>query len=167
MSILWHRLSTLHQLHGLTFDHMKSIKTSIDIKAPAARVWEVLTNFGAYKEWNPFIISSEGRAEVGSRLRNGMQLKASGKPQFFNPKILKADTSKELRWRGSLFFRGIFDGEHYFQLEQLADGKTRLVQGEKFSGILSGPILGMILEDTVAGFKAMNEALKKRAEAAG
>ena len=34
---------------------MLAISTAIDIDAPAARVWDVLTDFAAYPRWNPFI----------------------------------------------------------------------------------------------------------------
>ena len=43
---------------------------------------------------------------------------------------------------------GLFDGEHYFQLEPLADGRTRFVQGEHFSGLLCGLIMKMVGAET-------------------
>jgi uncharacterized membrane protein len=36
----------------------------IHMKAPAQRVWQVLTDFAAYPEWNPFIRRVNGRPEV-------------------------------------------------------------------------------------------------------
>jgi Polyketide cyclase / dehydrase and lipid transport len=33
----------------------KQLDSSIDIDAGPERVWEVLTDFGAYPEWNPFM----------------------------------------------------------------------------------------------------------------
>jgi hypothetical protein len=38
------------------------------------------------------------------------------------------------------------------------------VHGENFSGWLSGLILWLIQKETIRGFKAMNEALKIKAE---
>ncbi|MFM2360786.1 MAG: hypothetical protein RLY16_2779, partial [Bacteroidota bacterium] len=38
----------------------KEIKTTIEIHASPARVWEVLTNFDEYPNWNPFIKSLKG-----------------------------------------------------------------------------------------------------------
>jgi hypothetical protein len=62
-----------------------------------------------------------------------------------------------------LLFAGIFDGEHYFLLEPIGESRTRLTQGEKFSGLLVGVLSGT-LSATEAGFKAMNTALKQQAE---
>jgi len=45
------------------------IDTYIDINAPPNRVWEVLVDFPAWKEWNPFIPSTTGQLDVGADLR--------------------------------------------------------------------------------------------------
>ena len=34
---------------------MKELRSQIEIEAPADRVWQVLTDFATYPEWNPFI----------------------------------------------------------------------------------------------------------------
>ena len=51
----------------------KQLDSMIDIDAPAERVWQVLTDFGAYPAWNPFIVRADGAAEEGSRLTVRMQ----------------------------------------------------------------------------------------------
>ena len=43
----------------------RRIDTEILIQASSERVWAVLTDFAAYPEWNPFIVSLEGKAEWG------------------------------------------------------------------------------------------------------
>jgi hypothetical protein len=83
----------------------------------------------------------------------------------FQPVLLAVDPQRELRWRGSVGVRGVFDGEHIFQLQKLAGGGTRLLHGERFSGLLVPFIMrGAMLEATRNGFIAMNTALKKRLE---
>lgn len=143
-------------------DMSKEIKTEIEIQAPAEKVWSILTDFNHYHEWNPFIINSNGELKEGSKLINVM--KNGEKTMTFKPKILKVVEYEYFDWLGSLFFKGIFDGHHYFRLESLVGGKVKLLHGEKFSGILSGPILKSIRETTESNFRAMNEALKERAE---
>ncbi len=142
---------------------MRNIETSITINASSQKVWNILIDFGKYSEWNPFIIKIEGQPEKGTKLANTMQLEGQ-KPQTFKPSILVVDNEKEFRWLGSLFVKGIFDGEHYFLLEQINEQEVKLTQGENFSGILSSPIMKMIGEKTISGFNKMNEALKARAE---
>ncbi|HVD10636.1 MAG TPA: hypothetical protein VNB88_08330, partial [Gaiellaceae bacterium] len=57
-----------------------------------------------------------------------------------------------------------FDGEHSFSIERIDDSRVRFVQAERFTGVLV-PLFGKSLEKTRRGFTAMNEALKRRAEA--
>lgn len=142
---------------------MKTIRTEITIQASASTVWNVLTDFDAFKDWNPFMIQASGTAAKGEALNVQMQL-GSGKPMTFKPVVRVCEQDKALVWLGSTFVRGLFDGEHHFYIEQIDKQTLRFVQEERFSGILAAPIMGMIRKKTIAGFTAMNEALKTRAE---
>lgn len=143
---------------------MKELRTQIEINASSDRVWEILTDFPAMGEWNPFIPSLEGKAEVGEQLTVRLTPPGNG-GMTFKPTVLRADAGKELRWLGRLLIRGLFDGEHYFLIEPLDGGKVRFVHGELMSGILV-PLISLfgILKNTQAGFEEMNRALKERAE---
>jgi len=81
----------------------------------------------------------------------------------FRPTVLAVEPYKELRWIGHLFISGIFDGEHSFIIEPLNENQVRLVQSEKFNGLLV-PFFTLLLEDTRKSFNDMNRALKERAE---
>ena len=59
--------------------------------------------------------------------------------------------------------RGLFDGEHSFQIEALSGGRSRFVQSERFNGLLVG-VFSSALDKTELGFEEMNAALKSRAE---
>jgi len=122
-----------------------------------------LTDFESYPEWNPFIISISGAKGVGDQLTVSIKPPDS-KPMRFKPTILECENNKELRWRGKLFVSGLFDGEHYFVLEDSPDGTTLFTQGEEFSGLLVG-LFEKGLRKTLQGFNLMNEALKRRCEA--
>ncbi len=141
---------------------MRELITEIIICAPRATVWSVLTNFSAYTDWNPFIISSAGQATVGTQLVNKMQ---QGEKTFtFKPKVTAVVEAEHLEWLGHLFIPGLFDGRHYFRLEEVDAHTTKLIHGEYFSGLLSGIILKRIEDDTRHGYILMNRALKQRAE---
>lgn len=139
----------------------KALRTEIIINASPEKVWNILTDFTRYAEWNPFIISSAGEAKKGTRLTNVM--KNSDKNRTFKPLVLTAEVNQKLEWIGRMPL-GMFNGRHYFILEAAGNGQTRLIQGENFSGWLSGFIMKRIGAETKANFVAMNEALKKRAE---
>jgi hypothetical protein len=140
----------------------KTITTEIIINAPKEKVWAVLTDFENYKNWNPFMVSSSGKPVTGTKLVNVMKNK--DKLHTFKPVILNAEENKYLDWLGSLLFKGIFDGHHYFKIEDLGNGQTKLTQGENFSGMLSGLIMKSIGEDTRNNFIKMNNALKDLVE---
>jgi hypothetical protein len=140
----------------------KTISAEIIINASRERVWEILTSFSDYSAWNPFIISSRGEAIVGTRLDN--VINNGGRKMTFHPKILRSEPYRYFDWLGSFLVKGIFDGHHYFRIDDLGDGMVRLTQGENFSGMLSGIILKSIESNTLRGFERMNEALKQRAE---
>jgi len=117
-----------------------------------------------YPSWNPFIKQISGDSNVGQNIKVHISPPNQSDMQF-KPLVLQKESGKAFRWKGKLLIKGIFDGEHYFSLESVSDKQTRFIHGEYFSGLLSGIILKQIKEDTLAGFKAMNEALKRRAEA--
>jgi hypothetical protein len=141
---------------------LRRIETDVEIEAPAERVWALLTDFPRTPSWNPFIRSISGEATPGARL--SVQVSPPGKAAMsFRPTVLSVRPNRELRWLGHLFVTGLFDGEHYFLLEPLSEGQTRFIQGEIFSGLLVGPLSG-VLPATRMGFEAMNAALKKLVE---
>jgi uncharacterized membrane protein len=139
------------------------IQTQIEINSTPAKVWSTLTNFTEYPQWNPFIIEAKGEAIVGQQME--IQIRPPGSdPVRFKNKILENRKNELLEWRGSFIVRGLFDGTHYFQIEKIDDSRTRFTQGERFEGLLVGLLKGLLL-NTEKGFRAMNEALKARAEA--
>ena len=142
---------------------MKELRSEIRIGASTDRVWAVLTDFAAYPAWNPFILRIEGEPRVGARWR--ITIRPPGaRAMTFRPTVLIADPPSELRWLGRLGIPGIFDGEHSLHIVPLEDGAVLFVQRERFTGWLV-PLAGGALEKTLAGFEAMNRALKERAEA--
>jgi len=141
----------------------REIYTEIEINASADNVWEVLANFDEYPEWNPFIRDISGELSEGSQLSVSIQ-PVDSDPMDFQPTLIKAEKNHELRWRGQVLVRGIFDGEHYFRIEKISEEKVSLIHGENFSGVLVPLLWGSMESGTKQGFKAMNEALKSKVE---
>ena len=140
------------------------IKTEIEINAPAADVWPVLTDFRSWEDWNPFI-KVAGTSRVGAKLL--AEITPPGKSSMkFTPIVQVVQPDKKLEWLGRVFFAGIFDGHHCFHLYKEAT-KTRFLHFETFTGLLAGPIMNKQAKATELGFKAMNRALKKQVERKG
>jgi hypothetical protein len=136
----------------------KEIITQIEIDATAQSVWKILTDFDKYPEWNPFIHSLKGLPIVGQKLDARIQ------NMEFKPTVLVFDENKEFRWLGHFLFKGLFDGEHRFQLKENPNGTTTFTQSERFKGILVRLMAKTLDTKTTAGFHAMNEKLKLIAE---
>ena len=141
----------------------REIKTEIVINASTEEIWDVLLNHKEYPEWNPFIKKISGSVVQGENLAVTIQTE-NNKPMDFTPIVLMNKENEEFRWKGKLIVNGVFDGEHYFTVEKIETNRVKFIQGENFSGILSGLFMLMIREDTEGGFKSMNMALKNRVE---
>lgn len=116
---------------------MQALHSEIQIETPPQRVWQVLTDFDAYPQWNPFIRSIQGDVQVGSRLSIRVE------PPGARGDYPQADgAGPQARARVALArppaHRGLADGEHRLALEPLDGGRSRFVQSERFSGLLVG-----------------------------
>jgi hypothetical protein len=141
------------------------LRTEIEINAPPQRVFAILADFERYPEWNPFITSVAGTLAEHERVRMEISL-PEGKTYRLRPELLKVTPGEELRWRGVFLVAGLLDVEHFFLLSPKGESATRVVQGEDFSGRLLRFMTDR-LTLTARGLVYMNEALRKRAEAAG
>ncbi len=142
---------------------MRELHRTIEIEAPASVVWDILTDFESYREWNPFIPDIRGELREGAKLRVTMSPPGET-ATMFKPELQVIAEEQELRWKGKLLFSGLFDGEHVFRLEPQPGGSLLFIQEETFTGALAAPLLWIVGEKTGRGFAEMNEALKKRAE---
>jgi hypothetical protein len=144
-------------------NEMKELRSEIEILASAERVWNLLTDFENFPQWNPFIRRASGNVLVGERLEVNIQ-PSGAKGMFFRPVILKVEPNRELRWLGHLLVSGLFDGEHIFTIEPMGTNRVRFIQRETFTGLLV-PLFSRGLDaDTRRGFEEMNQALKARSE---
>jgi hypothetical protein len=138
-----------------------AIETDVMIDRSPQAVWQVLTATADYPAWNPEISRLDGPLREGSVI----EFAAGTGPDamVFHPRILVVRQERELRWKGSVWLPGLFDGEHWFVLEPVGNG-TRFIQGETFTGVLVGRLTRSVLKDTIDSMREMNDALKRRAE---
>ncbi len=144
---------------------MKKLHTEIQINAKPEVVWEILTDFDAYPEWNPFVVSLQGETVERARLETQIQPPGS-RATTFKPTVTKVVRGRYFEWLGKLGIKGLFDGRHQYELVPTADG-TKFIQREEFTGILVPLFSRMINGGTKAGFELMNQAIKERAEKMG
>ena len=139
------------------------VEDRIGIQAPAEIVWEIVRDLSRWHEWNPTYPQAEGEIRMGAVLAVTLVLPGQD-PQALAPKVLEWVPNEQLHWELRLL-GGLIRTLRYIEIETLANRSCVVDNGEIFGGLM-GPSLGKRMGRTVQrGFKAMNEALKLRAEA--
>lgn len=140
----------------------RQVSASIEIAAAPARVWQVLTDFDDYANWNPFIRRIDGPLAPGAQLTFTV---ATGPERTVvaRARILAIDVNRRLVWGGGLPL-GLFRGEHTFLITPTARGVV-LENSEWFTG----PVAMLTIRDARLqaqrlAFEAFNEALRRRVE---
>ena len=137
-----------------------AIRTAVVIDAPRDKVFDVLADFDAYAEWNPYHRSVVGEFREGAELQVQIQ-RPDGKQVSLPPHVIRIQHNEELTWGGGI--KGIFYGEHRFLLQDAAGGGTLLKHDEDFSGVAVG--FADLPPDVIAlGYQQMNLALKHKVE---
>lgn len=141
------------------------VQAETEIDAPAAVVWAVLTDMEAYDAWSTMLHYRGGALAEGGTIQLRLNL-PNGPSYTFAPRVIALEPERRFAWRATTGLRGIFDGEHSFELSPLASGRTFLRNREQYSGLLA-PLFQRLpmMRDAPAGFVAMNEEIRARAEA--
>lgn len=142
---------------------MFTLDTEIEINATPQRVWDILSDFPAYGQWNPLSPAISGELRTGATISVTIQ-PAQGKPMVSKCRLTACEPLKKLCWLGSAPIPGLVSGEHSLEIEALPNGKVRFRNSEVMKGLLTPFIKGIYDKNFPAQFIAMNEALKKRAE---
>lgn len=143
---------------------VRTIRSAIEIRAPVDVVWEVLTDFSAYPDWNPHVRRVTGQPGVGRRLTL-ISHPPGGRAMRFRPLVTAWEPQRELQWLSTFLAPRLFSAEHGFRLEALDVQRVRFVQDETFRGLLVPIYSRFRLPATRRGFEHMGQALRERAEA--
>jgi hypothetical protein len=137
-----------------------SSSRSIEIQALPEVVWDVLTGFADWPQWNPDVksMSFEGQVAPGAMFR----WKAG--PGTIVSTLEEVDPPSRVRWRGKTLS---IQAEHEYRLE-LRSGGTHVETEETFSGLLARLMRGNLqktldqsLEDGLQHLKAESERRAK------
>jgi hypothetical protein len=142
---------------------MKQLDNELEINASAERVWQLLTDFASFPQWNPFIQHVNGELKHGAQLVVHIQ-PSGAQATTIRPTVLKAEPNHELRWLKQWLVPGLLDAEHSFTIEPLDANRVRFTQREIFTGVFSSLPARRRNTDTRRGFREMGQALKLRAE---
>jgi hypothetical protein len=140
---------------------MHRIRTEAFLAAPPEAVWNVLTDFSAYAEWNPLNLKASGRARLGARIpMTALNPARPDRPARMNVRITRFEPNRFLEWVG--YVPLLFKGRHFFELTPDGGG-TRLKHGEDQTGLISRSFSPEIIrEKFVPAYEACNRALALR-----
>lgn len=140
------------------------IRDDIEINASTDKVWAAILDFENYKNWNSQLTYLGGKVQPNGTLH--LKLAAAGaEPYEFKPDISYWQEKKQFAWIGKTGLPRIFDGEHFFELKDLGNGRTLLTNREEYRGVLSQLFRQLPMMKTAPeGFKKMNEELKNYLE---
>lgn len=140
------------------------LREEVIIDAPPERVWAVIVDFPSYAQWNTQLAWLGGTAAPGEVLQ--LRLSAEGaQPYTFAPVVSHWEPNVRFAWLARTGLPRVFDGEHFFELFPVEGGKTRLVNRETYSGVLSRVMERLpMMARAPEGFVKMNAEYKARAE---
>ncbi len=143
---------------------VKGWSAEVLINASQKIVWEQVTDFAAYSDWNPFVLEAHAEFKVGRTIRFLEDLKRFGQ-HWLEAEFLSIDPPNAFVWKGHLGASFLFSVRHAFRFEALGDSQTRFVQVHENFGLLI-PYLAWRDVYVVSHQRYLdcNQALKERCE---
>jgi hypothetical protein len=138
----------------------QEVQTQVEIRAPAALVWKILTEFSAYDIWNPYIYPVRGDLRPGELL--DVTLHTGDGALRYQPAVLIVQPEHQLSWGGRIPV-GMFERVQTFTVDVLKPDRVRVTSQERFKGYLL-PLYGGMPDNARRGLEAMTRALRDRAE---
>jgi len=141
---------------------MKENRNEIEIHATPERVWEILTDFGKYPEWNPLLCRAEGKLAIGEKVN--LTARSGSNDMNLLCTVTNVEPNRQFSWQFHVILPFLFRGEHFFKIEPIDEHRVRFIDREVFHGLLV-PLQAKNLETNAKpAMIEMGEALKRRVE---
>ena len=139
------------------------IDHTLEIAAPAERVWEVLTDFDAYGDWNPFVVQASASLEVGAAMDMRVRVlpfMTQGQREW----ITSVEPGRGFCYGLAKNALGALNSERCHRVLPQGEGRCRYESRFAIEGWLSGIVKGLLGGQLRRGFGEMSAAVKTRAE---
>lgn len=141
----------------------RAVEHRIGVQAPAEVVWEVVSDFEGWAQWNPLYRKAEGVMKVGSTLVLEQHLPGQP-PTVIQPIVQDWVPYEQLHWRSSRL-GGFVTAIRYLEIENMGPANATFSNGELFMGLLLRFVSRDERRRLKAAFTQMGEAVRDRAEA--
>ena len=145
---------------------MSHVITSVkvEIAAPATFVWEVLTDFAHYPQWNPYTVAVATTLKIGTPIDLTLPNPDGSDGTFVNREWVRVvDPPHHLRYDTAEEMPGIFAVRDQW-ITSLGTDRCAYHTTDAISGKYADKVIDMTGEWVKAGFDAVANALKARAE---
>jgi hypothetical protein len=138
------------------------LENRIGIQAPAEVIWGIVADVPGWADWNPLYPEASGVIRIGEVLSLTQALPGQ-KPEAIAARVLDWVPYEQLHWFTSAG-SGLVKAVRYIEIEKLDEDSCIFSNGELYSGWL-GPFVAKRMKGPIrAGFAAMGEAIKAKAE---
>jgi arylsulfatase A-like enzyme len=132
----------------------RAYSARIDIDAPAEQVWDVVTNFKSYKDWNPLLSNVEGSLVKGGSLR----VETTFIPMTLSATVTEVKQPYHFEWEDHVPLN-LLTPVFSVHLLPHSDNRTRVIIAESFTGPLLSLVGGRLDRQMPPLYDAMAKAL--------
>ncbi len=137
---------------------------TVEIDAPQSLVWDVLVDYAAYPEWNPYTVRVDTELVVGADVVLHLPDPAKPGETFTTHEYMRViDAPHHLQYDTGESIPGIFAVRDQW-VEDLGDGRSSYRTTDVFSGEYAQVAFDLQGAWVQAGFDSVAQALKVRAE---
>ena len=142
----------------------RAVEYRTGVQAPAEIVWEVISDFPTWKDWNPVHPRIEGEMRIGTSLVVDLVPVVDGPVTTLTPIVQDWVPFEQLHWRTSRL-GGFVTAIRYLEIESMGPTNATFSNGELFMGPLVRLVSREERRRLRAAYTRMGEAVKARAEA--
>jgi len=137
----------------------RTFATSIYIRAPADKVWQILVDLPRWPQWNTTVERTVGSIERGSKVTVSVKQSPG---RAFPLRVTELDAPRRMVWAGGMPF-GLFKGTRVYELSVPAASAAVFTMREDYTGPLAG-LIGNSIPDLQPAFDEFAQCLKREAE---
>lgn len=140
-----------------------AVRVELIIPAPRLAVWDVLTDFARYPEWNPFTLGVHTSGRIGDPVLLDVSL--GGRRMKLRERMRVYEPQRRVGWGLRILGGVLLDCTRVQELEDAGEGSTRYVSHESFRGLIVPLFFKRYRAAMQEGFDATAHALSQRVTA--
>ena len=141
---------------------MKPFHCETVLQTTTDRVWDLLSDFSLYPQWNPLFPKITGSGAAGDR--HELVIHLPGIDPFNVPATLERNTEGTLAWRSAFLGRPLLAWTFSCRIEAESPERLKVRLDWKFSGVLAPLFRFALGRPMQEGMEQLNQALHRWGE---